>query len=140
MFLGGHSLRGWLMSAMDGCRGVWKPQAGRIREESSWRGISSCHTSLRRWADNGTRALAQADEVGVGTVTPPLTCQCHSCVQPSLMQPSCPSLGSPHQPPHWLLQLSFQFSSVAQSCLTLGDPMNCSTPGLPVLHQLPEFT
>ena len=32
------------------------------------------------------------------------------------------------------------FSSVAQSCLTLCDPMDCSTPGLPVHHQLPEFT
>ena len=35
---------------------------------------------------------------------------------------------------------SVQFSSVAQSCLTLCDPMNRSTPGLPVHHQLPEFT
>ena len=34
----------------------------------------------------------------------------------------------------------FQFSSVAQSCPTLCDPMNCSTPGLPVHHQLLEFT
>ena len=33
-----------------------------------------------------------------------------------------------------------QFSSVAQLCLTLCDPMNCSTPGLSVHHQLPEFT
>ena len=33
-----------------------------------------------------------------------------------------------------------QFSSVAQSCPTLCDAMNCSTPGLPVHHQLPEFT
>ena len=33
-----------------------------------------------------------------------------------------------------------QFSSVAQSCPTLCDPMNCSTPGLPVHHQLLEFT
>ena len=33
-----------------------------------------------------------------------------------------------------------QFSSVAQSCPTLWDPMNRSTPGLPVHHQLPEFT
>ena len=31
-------------------------------------------------------------------------------------------------------------SSVIQSCLTLCDPMNRSTPGLPVRHQLPEFT
>ena len=37
-------------------------------------------------------------------------------------------------------QLFVQFSSVAQSCPTLCDPMNCSTPGLPVHHQLPEFT
>ena len=37
-------------------------------------------------------------------------------------------------------QLSVQFSSVAQSsCSTLCDPMNCSTPGLPVHHQLLEF-
>ena len=36
--------------------------------------------------------------------------------------------------------LSFQFSSVTQSFLTLCDPMNCSTPGLPVHHQLPEST
>ena len=36
--------------------------------------------------------------------------------------------------------VSVQFSSVAQSCLTLCSPMNCSTPGLPVHHQLPEFT
>ena len=33
-----------------------------------------------------------------------------------------------------------QFSSVAQSCPTLCNPMNHSTPGLPVHHQLPEFT
>ena len=35
---------------------------------------------------------------------------------------------------------SHQFSSVVQSCPTLCDPMNCSMPGLPVHHQLPEFT
>ena len=36
--------------------------------------------------------------------------------------------------------LEGQFSSVTQSCLTHCDPMNCSTPGLPVHHQLPELT
>ena len=54
---------------------------------------------------------------------------------------------------HWLLQnwrkqiinfplnhSSVQFSSVTQSCPTLWDPMNCRMPGLPVHHQLPEFT
>ena len=34
----------------------------------------------------------------------------------------------------------FQFSSVTDSCPALCEPMNCSTPGLPVYHQLPEFT
>ena len=32
-----------------------------------------------------------------------------------------------------------QFSSVAQSCLTLSDHMDCSMPGLPIHHQLPEL-
>ena len=41
--------------------------------------------------------------------------------------------------PKWLFS-SVQFSSVAQSCPTLCDPMDCSTPGLPIHHQLPEFT
>ena len=43
---------------------------------------------------------------------------------------------------HSCVSISFlfdQFSSVAQSCLTLCDPMDCSTPGLPVHHQLPEL-
>ena len=35
---------------------------------------------------------------------------------------------------------SVQFNSVAQLHLTFCNPMNCSTPGLPVRHQLPEFT
>ena len=39
-----------------------------------------------------------------------------------------------------LFKYAPQFSSVAQSCPTLCDPMNRSTPGLPVHHQLPEFT
>ena len=39
-----------------------------------------------------------------------------------------------------LLRAPIQISSVAQLCPTLWDPMDCSTPGLPVHHQLPEFT
>ena len=38
------------------------------------------------------------------------------------------------------LWYSIQFSSVPQLCLTLCEPMNHSTPGLPVHHQFPEFT
>ena len=40
----------------------------------------------------------------------------------------------------FLFSLYDQFSSVAQSCQTLCEPMNHSTPGLPVHHQLPKFT
>ena len=36
--------------------------------------------------------------------------------------------------------ITYQIRSVTQSCPTLCDPMNHSTPGLPVHHQLPEFT
>ena len=39
-----------------------------------------------------------------------------------------------------IYDVTVQFSSVAQSCLTLCDPTNCSTPGLPVHHQLLEST
>ena len=41
----------------------------------------------------------------------------------------------------WIIYnlLIFHFSSVTQFCLTLCNPMDCSTPGLPVHHQLPEF-
>ena len=49
-------------------------------------------------------------------------------------EPSTTTGGSPHA------ATKTQFSSVAQSCPTLCDPMNPSTPGLPVHHQLLEFT
>ena len=38
------------------------------------------------------------------------------------------------------LKICIQISSVAQSCPTLRDPMDCSMSGLPIHHQLPEFT
>ena len=38
-----------------------------------------------------------------------------------------------------MLELNLQFSSVAQPCLTLCNPLDCSTPGLPVHHQLLEL-
>ena len=53
-------------------------------------------------------------------------------------QPLC---SSPTFEPFGFLFCSVtRFSSVAQSCPTLSDPMNCSMPGLPARHQLPEST
>ena len=48
--------------------------------------------------------------------------------------------GKPTNAKYLCLMQKFQFSSAAQSCPTLCDPMNRSTPGLPVHHQLPEST
>ena len=42
-------------------------------------------------------------------------------------------------PSLFITRLVSQFCSVAQSCPTLCDPMDCSTPGLPIHHQLPEL-
>ena len=64
---------------------------------------------------------------------------------------SNPTLGTPWTVAHQTLLCmdlprqdtgvgSVQFSSVAQSCPTLCNPMNCSMPGLPVHHQLPKST
>ena len=60
----------------------------------------------------------------------------------ALLQGIFPTQGSNPGLPHCrqiLYHLNLQFSSV-QSRPTLCDPMNCSMPGLPVHHQLPEFT
>ena len=65
-------------------------------------------------------------------------------------QPTCPKTGEwitnfvidshTHTHTHNGILLSHQFTSITLSCLTLCDPMNRSTLGLPVHHQLPEFT
>ena len=45
-----------------------------------------------------------------------------------------------YQNPRMRKFLMYQFSLVTQSCLTLCDPMDCSTPGFPAHHQLPKLT
>ena len=69
---------------------------------------------------------------------------------PAMWEAQAQSLGkkdSPEKGNGYLLEYSWlgnpmepQFSSVAQSCPTLCDPMNRSIPGLPVHHHLPEFS
>ena len=58
----------------------------------------------------------------------------YTSIRKKFGKPKIPMLGS------YLESHSVQFSSVTQSCRTLWDPMDCSTPGLPVHHQLTEFT
>ena len=63
-------------------------------------------------------------------------------IQPShpLSLPSLPTFNlSQHQGLFQWVSSSHQFSSVTQSCPTLCDPKDCSMPGLPVPHHLPEF-
>ena len=57
-------------------------------------------------------------------------------------QPRCPSADEWIRKQWYIytMEHSVQFSSVTQMCPTLCDPMNRSTPGLPVHHHLPEFT
>ena len=62
-------------------------------------------------------------------ISPPLWASSHSGQHKALSRVPCA-----------LQYILIQFSSVAQLCPTLCDPMNRSTPGLPVHHQLPEST
>ena len=58
---------------------------------------------------------------------------------PSPPYPSRLSQSTSFGCPASYIKLTVQFSSVAQSCPTLCNPMHCSTPGFPVQHQLPEL-
>ena len=63
------------------------------------------------------------------------------CFQPGFVSCQVPGRTQRKDGRHlWPHTCSLQFSSVAQLCLTLCDPMNRSTPDLPVHHHLPEFT
>ena len=63
-----------------------------------------------------------------------------ACLRPQpYWQVPRPTLDTNRSAHFWILQVSQLVSSDGQSCPTLCDPMDCSTPGLPVHHQLPEF-
>ena len=71
---------------------------------------------------------------------------CHPAISSSVVPfsscpQSLPASGSfPMKLPPNLVAYNDKFSSVSQSCPTLCDPMSRSMPGLPIHHQLPEFT
>ena len=68
--------------------------------------------------------------------------KCHCCVHIFSFSPSSTLILELFLrfPPYRWGSWDKEFSSVAQLCWTLWDLMGCSTPGLPVHHQLPEFT
>ena len=112
-------------------------------------GHSVMSDSLQHYGLQSARLLCPWDSPGKNTGV-----GCHAVLQgifltqglnPCLLQllhwqPSSLTLAPPGKPYQHYQFSSVQFSSVAQSCLSLCDPMNHSTPGLPVHHQLPEFT
>ena len=73
-----------------------------------------------------------------------ISCYTHwpAAISISTLQPSSVLCCQSSSSGLWLFQTytSVHFSLVAQLCPTLCDPMDCSMPGLPVHHQLPEFT
>ena len=74
----------------------------------------------------------------VGDLNTPLTSMDRSTKQK--ISKETQTLNDAMDPENPLVSLSVQFSSVAQSCLNVCNPMNCSAPGLPVHHQLLKFT
>ena len=79
---------------------------------------------------------------GRATELPPIRGSQITFLESSKIRNHSPGKSNPGLLGGWMgaLICSVQFSSVTQSCPTLCDPMNRSTPGLPVHHQLPEST
>ena len=101
------------------------------------------HSSILAGESRGQRSLVDYSSWGYkeSDMTKWLTDTDHDLYVFSKLIKFCYIL--PLQSPLHLLfpfYLSVQFSLVTQSCLILCDPMNRSTPGLPVRHHLPEFT
>ena len=102
---------------------------------ASAKSLKSCPT-LRPHRQQPARLPRPWDSPGKNTgVGCHFLLQCRKVKSESEVAQSCPTFSDPMDcsPPG-------SFSSVAQSCPALCNPMNCSTPGLPVHHQLPEFT
>ena len=134
------------------------PQASWSGTQRGWRWLQSWQGSPMQPARPGAILDLPADPCWGGTqIANPLALFASVCVkslQSGLTLPGSSVHGdSPGKNSgvgcHALLQgifltqesnlYHFQFSSVAQSCPTLCDPMDCSVPGFPVHHQLPEL-
>ena len=111
-----------------------------------------CGQDITLWGRWYLRSAVSTSPLTAGIHTHTHSLYCSGCPSSGcqrewtkhVLKPSESHLGSSYlEQDNKSLGLRFslcQFSSVAWSCLTLCDPMNHSTPGLPVHHQLPEFT
>ena len=106
-------------------RGEWKSWLKTQHSKNENHGIQSHYLMANRWGNNGNSERLYFLV---------LQNHCRWWLQPWIK--ICLLLGRKAM----TSLSSVQFSSVAQSCLILCDPMNCSMPGLPVHHQLPEST
>ena len=100
-----------------------------------------------RWLDGITNSRSSPKLMSIKSVMPSShLILCHPLlllppIPPSIRVFSNESVLCIRWPKYWSFSISsIQFSSVAQSCLTLCDPMDCSTPGFPALLHLPGFT
>ena len=114
------------------------------RDSHSVEGWLALHFAWYSFGNKGARLWALPSQTSFFLLSskPVITKESCSCEHVYIHVPVCISwkvtvvlLGS-----NLFYIFAIQFSSVAQSCPTLCNPMNCSTPGLPVHHQLPYFT
>ena len=102
--------------------------------------------SLRLHESQHARPPCPSPTPGVHSDSRPSSQSCHPAISSSVIPfSSCPqslpaSESFPMKLPPNLVAYNDKFSSVSQSCPTLCDPMSRSMPGLPIHHQLPEFT
>ena len=127
---------------------MFPPQTGQCQASSRACAVlclvaQSCSTLCDSMDYSPSSSSVHGDSPGKNTRV-----GCHA-----LLQGICPTQGSNPGLPHcrWIffyqliykgspLESTIQFSLVAQPCPTLCDPMDYTTPGFPVHHQIPEFT
>ena len=117
---------------------VWfHPWVGKI----PWRRAWQCTPVFLTGESHGQRRLAGYSTWGCKEWDSTEATQ-HTCSETSLIKTErpCQTATTVILSLHVLMLTLCSVSSVAQLCLTLCNPMNHSTPGLPVHHQLPEFT
>ena len=123
------SLRTWQFPSQDG----FPPHLGPVPLCISAESLLLCwKASLRPWAE-----LPEGAQDSMGSTINKKGWDRSQCTHTHPAQSQLDNLESClHHP----LRSTVGFSSVAQLCLTLCSPMDCNMPGLPVHHQLPEFT